>query len=370
MDYFNLINSGEDDEKKKMLYDYLQTKSRPSLDPETTGKLQEQLQQSKRGYDAGTLLASLSDAASKVGTVGGQSARSNIIPQLNEATYASAQDSLKNLRTLKELEDKEARQDMRVQELATRQQDLANKQEIKRQELLAKQSGRAPSGGASASGAAKPPKLEYTPAERALDTAFGKEYNEYVAKGGYADVEKSIAQLEDAKQRLQQSDRISGPLVGSLPKWMADRVNPEATAVREQIEEVVQRNLRLVLGAQFTQAEGDRLIARAYNPALSEQENITRLDRLIKQIKDAADAKQRAASYFEQYGTLKGYSGQIPTIKDIEAGLEGGTPSATQPMAKPQAAGKQLAPNEVRRMVKGRSAIFDANTKQFLRYED
>jgi hypothetical protein len=94
-------------------------------------------------------------------------------------------------------------------------------------------------------------------------------------------------------------------------------VNDRVTDTREQVEEVVQRNLRIVLGAQFTAQEGERLIARAYNPRLDESVNATRLERLYRQMGRAAQAQEQAARYFEENGTLRGWRGRLWGINDF-----------------------------------------------------
>ena len=73
--------------------------------------------------------------------------------------------------------------------------------------------------------------------------------------------------------------------------------------------------MRLVLGAQFTEREGSRLIERAYNPRLSQKENIVRLERLKKQILDSYNQKKNMIDYFNEKGTFKGYEGKA--IKDV-----------------------------------------------------
>ena len=87
-------------------------------------------------------------------------------------------------------------------------------------------------------------------------------------------------------------------------------VNPELLALRENVEEVVQRNLRVILGAQFTEKEGERLINRAFNEKLSTKENARRVKLLLNQIRTAAKAKNEAVNYFEKHGSLTGFKGQ------------------------------------------------------------
>lgn len=162
-----------------------------------------------------------------------------------------------------------------------------------------------------------------TEAQKAVDTNFGKDYAEWVAGGGFADTQRQIAQLDEVVGKLKTKrgmfeQNLTGAGVGMTPDWLLNVVNPEAVSARNAVEEVAQRNLRLVLGAQFTEKEGERLIARAYNPSLSEAENAKRVERLLSQIKQAAAAKVSAGQYYEQHGTLRGWSGKLPTIADFD----------------------------------------------------
>lgn len=163
----------------------------------------------------------------------------------------------------------------------------------------------------------------YTKGEETADKEFGKEYQAWLT-GGFADSQKSIEQLKEVSQQLgKDGANLTGPGLGSLPDSVKKFTNPQSIATRESVEEIVQRNLRLVLGAQFTEKEGERLIKRAYNPNLSEAENKKRVDRLIKQIEGAAKAKQAAVEYFQQYGTLQGFDQKVPSVADLENAIEG-----------------------------------------------
>jgi hypothetical protein len=164
---------------------------------------------------------------------------------------------------------------------------------------------------------AAPEEISLTPAQKAIDTKFAEEYTQFKTAGGYADIQKGIGQLNEPLKALKSSDNLSGPIAGSVPDSVLKFANPKAIAVREQIEEVVQRNLKLVLGTQFTKEEGERLIARSYNPNLDEAENAKRLSRLITQIQGATQAKMDAIKYFEENGTLAGFKGSMPTLDDF-----------------------------------------------------
>ena len=157
-----------------------------------------------------------------------------------------------------------------------------------------------------------------TAAGKALDEQFAKDYIVFV-NGGAQDAARQISQLKDVSAALGQPDaNLTGPYLGSVPDVVKKFSNPASIAARERVEEVVQRSLRVILGAQFTEKEGERLIARAYNPDLPESENKIRVDRLMKQLEQALQNKTSAAQYFEQNKTLEGWQGKLPTIGDFD----------------------------------------------------
>jgi hypothetical protein len=162
-----------------------------------------------------------------------------------------------------------------------------------------------------------------TPGGETFDKEVAKDLNKFILSGA-ADQAKNISQLRDARDRLAGGENLAGPILGAMPKGVRIAAGYGGSVdVQEAIEEVVQRNLREVLGGQFSEREGDRLISRAYNPQLSEQENLARLDRLIRQVELAYEQKRSAAEYFSSHGgTLAGWEGKLPTMADFSVALD------------------------------------------------
>ena len=204
--------------------------------------------------------------------------------------------------------------------------------------------------------------MSLTPGETSFDQTFAKslvEFNE-------PDVRKGMEQLRGAINALKTSDTLTGPIISLLPNFIGDRVNPDAAQTREAIEEVVQRNLRLVLGAQFTAKEGERLISRAYNPALEEGQNIERVQRLFKSIEDAMNAKLRQKAYFQRYGTLKGHRGL-----GAEAAFWGSLGDSPSP-ASGQPPAEGATPENIeamRREIERKTALEEARANQGRNFE-
>lgn len=174
------------------------------------------------------------------------------------------------------------------------------------------------------------------------DEKYAEDYVSWTT-GGFADTQKGITQLNDAIGQLKSSpEALTGAWVGNVPDVGLQFINPQAIAVREAVEEVVQRSLRTILGAQFTEKESERLIARAFNPRLSPQENIKRVERLTSQLQAAAEAKQQAADYFNKNGTLKGYKGKTYVMSDFNPDKQSGTQPNPKQDAQPEYTQKDL----------------------------
>lgn len=165
--------------------------------------------------------------------------------------------------------------------------------------------------------------LELTKGQEAADKEFAKEFVDFEARGGFSDIDKQLNQLKEVSKSLKDivegksKKDLTGPKFGLTPDTVLAFTNPESLSTKQKVEEVVQRNLRLILGAQFTEKEGERLISRAYDERLSEGENLKRVEALIKQISQAAKSKRSAAAYFQKFGTIKGWKGRQPTFKGL-----------------------------------------------------
>lgn len=160
--------------------------------------------------------------------------------------------------------------------------------------------------------------IKPTKAQEAVDSQYGKEYVEFL-QGGAADAKKALDELSDVLSQLESpgGPAMTGPVMGMLPNSIKTITNPEAMAAQETVESTVQRSLRVILGAQFTKEEGERLIARAYNPSLGEEENAKRVRRLFDQLKQGFENKSAMARYYEENGTLRGFEGKIPSWDDF-----------------------------------------------------
>lgn len=168
-----------------------------------------------------------------------------------------------------------------------------------------------------------------TPAQKAADIAFAKDYNDFVSGGGISSIQKNLQDLQTAIDIIEKGTNVSGKAVG-----LADATGslsylfPEAAQVKDLVGGVAQSNLRQVLGGQFAAKEGEQLLARAYNTAQPTKDNLNRLKALKKQIETAAAAKIQAVQEYEQFGTLKNF--RPAAVSGVIGNL--GQPTADDPL--------------------------------------
>jgi hypothetical protein len=161
-----------------------------------------------------------------------------------------------------------------------------------------------------------------TPFQKKLDESFATDAIAW-SSGGGQDMVSQLAQLEPVIAALERGEPITGLSVSLQPDLMLALTNPNALSSRDNVESVVQRNLRTILGAQFTEKEGERLIARAYNPKLNPEENARRLRRLFMQMSESAKEKQSMVDFATNNGTLRGYKGKMPQLEDFRRAIDG-----------------------------------------------
>jgi hypothetical protein len=158
-----------------------------------------------------------------------------------------------------------------------------------------------------------------TPAQKSLDMKFGREYADFFAGGGINNLEKNVSELARAIKIIDDAPEgaTSGRLIGLADKTgQLTLASQLAADVKDIIGGVAQSNLRLVLGGQFAQKEGEALLQRQYDTGQTKANNLKRLRSLYDQASATIRDKKAAAQYYEEFGTLKGFKGTASQPKE------------------------------------------------------
>lgn len=120
--------------------------------------------------------------------------------------------------------------------------------------------------------------------------------------------------------RTQPEGTISGKGIGykdAFGAWVF--TNTKARDVRNAVERVLQLSLKKILGGNFTEAEGKMMLARTYDPLLTQEQNAQNVQNLMETIAHGQRAYEHKKAWFIKHKTLAGYQG--PTDADIRVSL-------------------------------------------------
>lgn len=173
--------------------------------------------------------------------------------------------------------------------------------------------------------------------QKALDKKFAEETMLPFITGGATNDIAKVDKLVDAISTLEANPNLTGPYVGWLPDAALAVVSPDLLATKETIQDVASANLKLILGGQFGEKEGERLINRAFNQSLPASENIKRAKRMLTQVQAANEDIRRAITHVEapeNNGSLQGFrystkTGKNWTEQDFINAIEGKNQPAT-----------------------------------------
>ena len=146
-----------------------------------------------------------------------------------------------------------------------------------------------------------------TKGQEALNKDFGKKYAEWTSNGrASADTNiKKLQEVYDELNALPENEKNSDDrFIGRA----YDVFQPEEKIQRrEKVRSAAQEALRATLGAQFTEKEGETIMARAYDPRLSPKANMERIKTVLDERIQARDEKNRQSGEFEKTGSLNNY---------------------------------------------------------------
>ena len=151
--------------------------------------------------------------------------------------------------------------------------------------------------------------LDLSPYELEVDKAFAKEAVEFKTTGKWTAI-TNIEKLDQSIAALKESDNLTGPVIGNTPRALLAITNPEAVGLEDDIRSIIFQSLKATLGAQFSEREGDRLVAASFNQLLPEEVNMKRLERIRNETFNSIKAMEDKIKYNKRQKTLRGYEGE------------------------------------------------------------
>ena len=140
---------------------------------------------------------------------------------------------------------------------------------------------------------------------KAVDRDFAKEYNEWTS-GGAGTARLELDKLKGVTNKLKEKKVTTGGLTGAFSdRFITDN---DVLAARADVRSTVMNSLRAILGAQFTEKEGTMIISNTWNEVDSTENNLERLNRLVEDLENRANQKDRKVKFYGTNGTLAGFN--------------------------------------------------------------
>jgi hypothetical protein len=341
---------------RKKLDEYLLEKLRQQNDPDYGKDDREEMAGVRESDRRNALASSLMKSAAQMGTIGGKAADTSSVDdmatrmagvnkmRLGEIGDRRAQADKQfgiNADVYKYLAEKQTQQERMSKEDKYRADTLAQNKSKADREAAAKEAERAENKRrydadreikerelslkeTESNNALASKTKNLTEAEKVVDKEFAQEYNAWTS-GGAKSARLEIDKLKGVADSLRKQEVTTGGLTGVFP----DRITSNRVLkARADVESTVMNSLRAILGAAFTEKEGQRIIKATWNEADSTENNLARLDRLVSDLENKASDKNNKARYLEANGTLKGYQMNSSAIAS-EGGPMGGPGTAT-----------------------------------------
>lgn len=144
-----------------------------------------------------------------------------------------------------------------------------------------------------------------TPGQKAADTAYGKDYAEYQAGGGYAGTQKSVENLEKVLGEVPDPNFLQRA-AGILPKAVREVAMPGAVAAEDKAQEAVLASIKHTFPGAISNEEREAVLSKIYSPRQTKAENVRRITAELHRLKAAAQQKQSTAEMFERTGSVRG----------------------------------------------------------------
>lgn len=161
--------------------------------------------------------------------------------------------------------------------------------------------------------AAEAEKLKPTEGEKVMDREFSKKYSEYLQNRGDIDINrKKLQGVVDAIDK----DKLDTGWYTGLKAGLGEKVGykTEAMEAKDEVRSAIQGMLRPILGGQFAEKEGERIINVAFDPSRSEEANKKALKDEILKLDNRVESFKQQADYFRENRTLKGFEpGSLPS---------------------------------------------------------
>lgn len=156
-----------------------------------------------------------------------------------------------------------------------------------------------------------------TPGQKDVDSEFAKTYTNFANSGGSKNIDVANGIINQTIQGLTNGQIQTGRLTDRMstdteghPTYMGKAIDPQVLIAKNRIDSTVAPLLKPLFGARVTNFDASSMMnSMGLNPMAKPEENIAQLQDLQKRLQGGQNDLQASGQYFQQHGTLAGYTG-------------------------------------------------------------
>ncbi len=131
----------------------------------------------------------------------------------------------------------------------------------------------------------------------ALAETVAKQYADYIGAGGRASINASLKKLDEAATALETGKVVTGGKSTVIPGFKSDEaqsiINPQLVEMKSQAQSALNSVLRQTLGAQFTEAEGTKILNQVWDDKLAPKVNAKKVRDKIAELRTGVKDKEK-----------------------------------------------------------------------------
>lgn len=158
--------------------------------------------------------------------------------------------------------------------------------------------------------------LGMSPAEKAADAAYGKEFVQFTAKNR-ANTVRGIEKLKEIKAELEKDTGFFQSGGGRFKSLLPDAARSETTIRRrDKAVSVANQTLKELFGGQLSDGERKASALEFWNDKLSNEEQAKWLESKINDLESSLNAKDSQANYYMKNKTIRNYNPNLSAPKE------------------------------------------------------
>lgn len=161
-----------------------------------------------------------------------------------------------------------------------------------------------------------------------LNATASQTYDTYIAKGGRSKLDENITKLSNVIREIRNDANASGPGMALIPDKLKTAFGNRGPEYQRIVEGIIGQDVKELAGpGPVTDYERKSILANQYDPALTPEQNVKRLESILRSFEKVRDATDQYMQHYEDNNfSMEGFkSGASSSGSGAGGGIAEGT---------------------------------------------